>query len=67
MNGQNLNAAVTLLTALLGQAASISAAVGAASAQGRDLTDAELDAVFQADAVAAAKLNADIASQTKAG
>lgn len=67
MNGQNLNAAVSLLTALLGQAVTISAAVGTASAQGRDLTSAELDTIFSADADAKAKLVADIVAQEKAG
>jgi hypothetical protein len=66
MNGENLNAAVNLLSTLLSQAATISAAVGAASAEGRDLTDAELDAVFQADNDAKTKLEADIKAQEKA-
>lgn len=63
MNGQNLNAAVSLLTALLSQAATISATVSTASAEGRDLTTAELDAIFQADNDAKAKLAADIKAQ----
>lgn len=63
MNGQNLSAAISLLTTLLTQAASISATVSTASAEGRDLTTTELDAIFQVDNDAKAKLAADIKAQ----
>lgn len=60
MNGNNTSLAINLLTGLLSQAGAVSALVGQANAEGRDVTSAELDGVFSADAVARAKLQADI-------
>lgn len=60
MNGQNTTAAIGLLSTLLTQAATLVPLVQQASAEGRDLTSAELDSVFGADTAARAKLQADI-------
>lgn len=60
MNGNNTTLALNLLTGLLAQAGSVSALVQQASAEGRDVTSAELDGVFSADVIARTKLQADI-------
>ncbi len=60
MNERNLNAAVTLLLALIGQASKISAMIQVARMEKRDLLDEELSQLLVADEAARAALVAAI-------
>ncbi len=60
MSEQNLNTAVTLLLALIGQASKISAMIQVARMENRDLTDDELRSLRLADDEARAALVAAI-------
>lgn len=61
MNGQNTQLASTLLLDLLTQVGPALATYSQAKAEGRDITDAELGSMFDAEKIAAAKLDAAIA------
>lgn len=63
----NVDLLISLLIALASHAGEISALITAAKAQGRDITDEELRAVFDKDALARAKLTVDIAAARAAG
>lgn len=62
MNPQNINLAITLLLTLATRAGEISAGIARARAEGRDLSDAELQGLRDADDAARAELVAAIAS-----
>lgn len=63
----NTDLLLSLLIALATHAGEISQLITNAKAQGRDVTEEELRAVFDKDAVARAKLTLDIAAAKAAG
>ncbi len=63
----NTDLVISLLIALATHAGEISALLTRAKAEGRDITDAELQAVFDADALARARLTLAIATAKAAG
>ncbi len=62
-----IDLALSLLIAALNHASEISTLIQNAKAQNRDLTLAEIQAVFDADSLARAKLTIDIATAKAAG
>ncbi len=63
----NSDLAISLLIALISHASEISALITKAKGEGRDITEAELQAVFDADALARAKLTLAIAAAKAKG
>ncbi len=63
----NSDLAISLLIALISHASEISALITKAKAEGRDITEDELQGVFDADAVARARLTLAIATAKAAG
>ena len=56
----NIDLALTLIIALLNRSGEISALIAKARGEGRDITNAELDAIVTADDLARAELEAAI-------
>ncbi|MES1993178.1 MAG: hypothetical protein V4457_06135 [Pseudomonadota bacterium] len=63
----NIDLVLSLALALLTHAGEISALITKAKSENRDITDAELQAVFDADALARARLTVAIAAAKAAG
>ncbi len=63
----NLDLLISLLLALATHAGEISNLIAKARSENRDITDAELQAVFDADELARAKLTVAIANAKAAG
>lgn len=63
----SIDLALSLLIALLNNASSISALIAQAKSENRDITPAELQALFDTDALARAKLVIAIAEAKAAG
>jgi hypothetical protein len=63
----NIDLALSLVIALINNAAAISNLIQTAKAEGRDITPAELQALFDADALARAKLEIAISEAKAAG
>lgn len=63
----SVDLALSLLIALLNNASSISALIAQAKSENRDITAAELQALFDSDALARAKLVIAIAEAKAAG
>lgn len=65
--GENAIAVLNLAVGLLGQLSSLSALLSKAKAEGRDITDAELDALARQDAEARSRLAEAIAGARAQG
>lgn len=63
----NITLAVNLLVSLMEHAAAISQLIGRAHSEGRDVTQEELQTLFDADATAREQLAAAIAAAKAAG
>lgn len=61
----SVDLAISLLIALINHSAEISAAITKAKTEKRDLTDEEVQLVFDSYALARAKLDASLASKGK--
>ena len=62
----NIDLALTLIIQLLNRSGEISALIAKARGEGRDITEAELDALVSADDLARAELEAAIAARRAA-
>jgi hypothetical protein len=67
MSADTLLTAVVVLDSLLARASSLNASIMAARKEGRDITDAELEAAASKDDIARAALAADIAKAKAEG
>lgn len=66
MNSQNANLALTLLLSLLDRASKVGATIRTAQTEGRDITDAEIEAQMNEYRLADAQLTIDIAAKRAA-